>query len=412
MRLRLEAQSALLIRHRECDVGLLQQSLFDEADALFGKRTEVKDSKDRHSNAEISYLLQKMEAYSGLAILTTNLPDAIDSAFKRRLRFVVEFAYPDAVAQERIWRSPFGGGAPTEGLDYRALAELNLTGGNIRACALNAAFEAAQAGKKIGMKHVVSAALSEAKKLGNSTHLLEKMISRLNLDLNGRGDEETRISAPDNGRGNGASNKFDRQMSDNRAVTDINSMNDSDRLNQTTDKPNPNSNPTPIPTGRARVDPFSQSRNSNPVIDRDYGKMSPQEILNSTAPYLRNNDYKSACRVLRNALAYYPDDSGLNFWLGHTNYKGKLNYTEAVTAFERAEAGNGQWLNNPEDKKANWYWLANALLEIPEGDLEKVCQLCTSYMKALPEGIYATKAKQTYNEARDRIAYKKLGGGR
>ena len=326
--------------------------LFDEADALFGKRTEVKDSKDRHSNAEISYLLQKMEAYSGLAILTTNLPSAIDSAFKRRLRFVVEFAYPDAVAQERIWRSAFGGGAPTNGLDYRALAELNLTGGNIRSVALNAAFSAAQAGKNIGMKHVVSAANAEAKKLGNSTHLLEAMVSKLNLDTP-RGDKKT-------SQGEAPGERGDNNGSDSPS-------------SPVTKSP---ISPTPTPTGRAKVDPFSQGSNPNEVSERDYSKMSPQEILDSTAPHLRNGDPKTALSIIRNALAYYPDDSGLNFWLGHINCEGKLNYTEAVTAFERAEAGNGQWLNNPEEEKANWYWLAITLLEIPDGDLEKVSQLC------------------------------------
>ena len=371
--------------------------LFDEADALFGKRTEVKDSKDRHSNAEISYLLQKMEAYSGLAILTTNLPDAIDSAFKRRLRFVVEFAYPDAVAQERIWRSAFGGGAPTNGLDYRALAELNLTGGNIRSVALNAAFEAAQAGEEIGMKHVVSAALTEAKKLGNSTHKLEKMMSSLNLDSTRRRSSEI-----------GTKDEETRRRGNN---------NDSDSpSHQVPQSPNPPVakspiSPTPTPTRRTKVDPFSQSQNSNPLPDRNYSKMSPQEILDSTAPYLRNNDPSTALSILRDALTYYPDDSGLNFWLGNINCEGKLNYTEAVTAFERAEQGNGQWLNNPEGKFANWYWLACALLEIPESDPEKASQLCVRYQKAMPEGIYAQKAKQKFNEARFRIAHKKLGGG-
>jgi hypothetical protein len=117
--------------------------LFDEADALFGKRSEVKDSHDRHANIEVSYLLQRMEAYRGLAILTTNLKDALDDAFLRRLRFVIEFPFPSAAERARIWRSVFPAATPTRGLDADKLARLDLAGGNIRNIALNAAFLAA-----------------------------------------------------------------------------------------------------------------------------------------------------------------------------------------------------------------------------------------------------------------------------
>ena len=89
--------------------------LFDEADALFGKRSEVKDSHDRYANIEVSYLLQRMEAYRGLAILTTNLKAALDSAFQRRLRFVVHFPFPDAGEREAIWRRVFPAAAPVAG---------------------------------------------------------------------------------------------------------------------------------------------------------------------------------------------------------------------------------------------------------------------------------------------------------
>ena len=114
--------------------------LFDEADALFGRRSEVKDSHDRYANIEVSYLLQRMEAYRGLAILTTNQRSALDNAFLRRLRFVVEFPFPDASGRAEIWRRVFPAATPTEGLDVTRLARLNVAGGNIRNIAVNAAF--------------------------------------------------------------------------------------------------------------------------------------------------------------------------------------------------------------------------------------------------------------------------------
>ena len=90
--------------------------LFDEADALFGKRSEVKDSHDRYANIEVSYLLQRMENYRGLAILTTNLKSALDTAFLRRLRFIVQFPFPDSVQRAEIWRRVFPPATPTEDL--------------------------------------------------------------------------------------------------------------------------------------------------------------------------------------------------------------------------------------------------------------------------------------------------------
>jgi hypothetical protein len=139
--------------------------LFDEADALFGKRSEVKDSHDRYANIEISYLLQRMEAYRGLAILTTNLKDALDAAFLRRLRFVVPFPFPDAVQRTEIWRRVFPPPTPTQGLDVAKLARLNVTGGNIRNIALYAAFLAAGAGEPVSMAHLLRAARVEYAKL-------------------------------------------------------------------------------------------------------------------------------------------------------------------------------------------------------------------------------------------------------
>lgn len=139
--------------------------LFDEADALFGKRSEVKDSHDRYANIEVSYLLQRMEAYRGLAILTTNLKNALDTAFMRRIRFIVQFPFPDAAQRAEIWRRIFPAKTPTEGLDISRLARLNITGGNIRNIALNAAFLAAGEGEPVRMKHMLRAARSEYTKL-------------------------------------------------------------------------------------------------------------------------------------------------------------------------------------------------------------------------------------------------------
>lgn len=140
--------------------------LFDEADALFGKRSEVKDSHDRHANIEVSYLLQRMESYRGLAILTSNLKDALDPAFLRRLRFMVQFPFPDAEQRAGIWRSAFPAETPTEGLDVEKLSRLNVSGGNIRNIALSAAFLAAAAGVPVRMVHLLEAARIELIKVG------------------------------------------------------------------------------------------------------------------------------------------------------------------------------------------------------------------------------------------------------
>ena len=139
--------------------------LFDEADALFGKRSEVKDSHDRYANIEVSYLLQRMEAYRGLAILTTNLKKSIDSAFLRRLRFVLQFPFPDVAQRLAIWQRIFPSQLPTQDLDCAKLARLNVAGGNIRNIALNAAFLAAEAGTPVQMQHLLRAAKIEYSKL-------------------------------------------------------------------------------------------------------------------------------------------------------------------------------------------------------------------------------------------------------
>lgn len=142
--------------------------LFDEADALFGKRSEVKDSHDRYANIEVSYLLQRMEAYRGLAILTTNLKSALDTAFLRRIRFILHFPFPDSVQRAEIWRRIFPLETPTENLDADKLARLNVAGGNIRNIALNAAFLAADANEPVRMTHLLRAAKSEYAKLEKS----------------------------------------------------------------------------------------------------------------------------------------------------------------------------------------------------------------------------------------------------
>jgi len=139
--------------------------LFDEADALFGKRSEVKDSHDRYANIEIGYLLQSMEEYRGLAVLTTNLKESLDSAFMRRIRFVINFAFPDAGHREEIWRHMFPADTPVNGLNIPKLARLSLTGGSIRNIAMNAAFIAADQVESINMEHILLAAKSEYAKL-------------------------------------------------------------------------------------------------------------------------------------------------------------------------------------------------------------------------------------------------------
>ena len=139
--------------------------LFDEADALFGKRTEVQDSRDRHANVEVSYLLQRMEAYQGLAILTTNFKTALDSAFLRRIRFMVGFPFPGAASRSKIWQRIFPPQTPTEGLDYELLGQLKVAGGNIRNIALNAAFLAADSDEPVMMKHILQATQQEYFKL-------------------------------------------------------------------------------------------------------------------------------------------------------------------------------------------------------------------------------------------------------
>jgi SpoVK/Ycf46/Vps4 family AAA+-type ATPase len=147
---------------------------FDEADALFGKRSEVKDSHDRYANIEINYLLQRLEAYRGLAILATNMKSALDAAFTRRLRFIVNFPFPGIGERREIWRNVFPPQTLTQGLDIERLSQLNLTGGNIHNVALNAAFLAAKANKPVTMPLIFKAARAEFGKL-------ERLVSEADL---------------------------------------------------------------------------------------------------------------------------------------------------------------------------------------------------------------------------------------
>ncbi|ESQ14655.1 MAG TPA: ATP-binding protein [Chromatiaceae bacterium] len=138
---------------------------FDEADALFGKRTDVKDSHDRYANIEVNYLLQLMENYSGLAILATNRRQSLDRAFLRRLRFVVDFPFPNMNSRRRILQRAFPEHVPVGRLDYNQLAQMEIAGGNIHTIALNATFFAAADGGVVEMKHVIAAARREYAKM-------------------------------------------------------------------------------------------------------------------------------------------------------------------------------------------------------------------------------------------------------
>ncbi|MER7082292.1 ATPase family associated with various cellular activities (AAA) [Saccharopolyspora kobensis] len=142
--------------------------LFDEADALFGKRSEVKDSHDRYANLEVSYLLMRMEAYRGLAILTTNMKKALDTAFLRRIRFVVDFPFPSERERAEIWRRVVPEQAPVKDLEPALLAQLTVAGGSIRNIALSGAFLAAEEGERLQMRHMLAAARTEYLKLERS----------------------------------------------------------------------------------------------------------------------------------------------------------------------------------------------------------------------------------------------------
>ena len=142
--------------------------LFDEADALFGKRSEVRDAHDRYANIEVAYLLQRLETYSGIAILTSNLNGNLDEAFLRRLDAIVEFPFPEEDERYEIWRRSLPERAPrADDVDVAHLARgFKLTGGHIRNCALTAAFLAASDGEPISRRHVLHGIRREYEKVG------------------------------------------------------------------------------------------------------------------------------------------------------------------------------------------------------------------------------------------------------
>lgn len=142
--------------------------LFDEADALLGKRSEVRDAHDRYANLEIAYLLQKMEEYEGVSILTTNFRQNMDEAFTRRIRFIVEFPFPEEEYRHRIWKGIWPGELPlSKDIDFAELAnKFRLAGGSIRNIALSAAFYASANGNVVEMKHLLTATREEFRKMG------------------------------------------------------------------------------------------------------------------------------------------------------------------------------------------------------------------------------------------------------
>ncbi|THF69557.1 ATP-binding protein [Deinococcus sp. Arct2-2] len=140
--------------------------LFDEADALFGKRSEVKDAHDRYANIQVNYLLQRLEAFSGVAILTTNLESSMDIAFMRRLQFVLPFRAPQARERERLWRQVFPAGVDVGELDFGELAQVALAGGSIRNVAVNALYLAVSRGEALGMPLIREALQLEFRKTG------------------------------------------------------------------------------------------------------------------------------------------------------------------------------------------------------------------------------------------------------
>ena len=140
---------------------------FDEADSLFGKRSEVKDARDRYANIEVSYLLQRLEAYDGVVILASNFEKNIDEAFVRRIHARVEFTVPKPPERQLIWRRNLPDSAPVEGVDLTDLAErFELSGGSIRNAAVHAAFLAAAEGSAITMEHTVRGVGREYRKMG------------------------------------------------------------------------------------------------------------------------------------------------------------------------------------------------------------------------------------------------------
>ncbi|MEP7356314.1 MAG: ATP-binding protein, partial [Anaerolineales bacterium] len=151
---------------------------FDEADAIFGKRSEVKDAHDRYANIEVSYLLQRMETYDGVTILATNLRANLDEAFTRRLQFAVDFPFPDEAYRLRIWEALFPDSLPrADNLDLKLLAQrFKLAGGNIRNIIVSAAYLAAADGGVVTMPHLLHGARRELQKMGRLVKEKEMLV--------------------------------------------------------------------------------------------------------------------------------------------------------------------------------------------------------------------------------------------
>ena len=142
---------------------------FDEADSIFGKRSEVNDAKDKYANTEVSYILQRMEEYEGIVILATNYKNNIDEAFMRRIRYLVEFPFPGVEIRRQIWESCFASEVPLNDIDFDYLArQFELAGGNIKNIVLNAVFKAASEEKPVEMIHILESIRAENLKMGKT----------------------------------------------------------------------------------------------------------------------------------------------------------------------------------------------------------------------------------------------------
>jgi SpoVK/Ycf46/Vps4 family AAA+-type ATPase len=172
---------------------------FDEADAIFGKRSDVRDAHDRYANIESAYLLQRLETFDGLAILATNLRANIDEAFTRRLDAIVDFPAPTVDLREQLWRQCLSPPLPVKAeLDWGFLARaFEFAGGNIRSASITAAYLAADAGRPVGMPEVIAAVGQEYRKLGRL--LLEREFGAYHALLGGS-DRPTRTAQPDMSR--------------------------------------------------------------------------------------------------------------------------------------------------------------------------------------------------------------------
>lgn len=162
---------------------------FDEADSIFGKRSEVNEAKDKYANTEVSYILQRIEQYDGIVILATNYRKNIDEAFMRRIRYVVEFSLPDKELRKELWKTSFSKEIPTEGLDFDYLAEqFELAGGAIKNIVLNASFLAASENRPVGMVDVLRSVRNENVKIGKvmlskDFGLYEELMEEADKDL-------------------------------------------------------------------------------------------------------------------------------------------------------------------------------------------------------------------------------------